>query len=61
MTKQETLVRFAWKYRDKWHTYATDYETVSLMCATANLGIIELKGGMFTLKSVDKARQFLER
>ena len=59
MKRQIFLVKFAWKYDGQWFNYPTDLDSVELMCATSNLGIIELKGGMFTLKSREKARQFL--
>jgi hypothetical protein len=59
MKRQRFLIKFALKYPDTWFNHAHDYESVSLMCATANLGIIELKGGMWILKSRDKANQWI--
>jgi hypothetical protein len=57
-TQLKTLVRFVWKNQG-WHHYATDRDTVELICAAANLGIIEIKGGQYALKSVEHARQYL--
>ena len=61
MTKgQRKLVTFAIKYAGKWHGYSTDYHTVNLVCATANLGIIKVNDyDQFTLKSKEKAERFL--
>ena len=61
ITKQQKLVKFALKYADKWHHFAKDYETVSLICATSNLGIIKVDDDMFVLKSANAARMFLNR
>ena len=58
--RQRFLVEFSLKYPAQWFNFATDRESVELMCATANLGIIELRGGMFALKSAGKARRFLD-
>ena len=62
MTKkaQTKLVNFALKYPGKWHSYTTDYHTVNLICATANLGIIKVnETDQFALKSKEKALRFL--
>jgi hypothetical protein len=61
MTKgQRKLINFALKYADKWHTYSPDYHTVSLISATANLGIIKVNShDQFALKSREKALRFL--
>ena len=59
MKRQLFLVKFARKYPDQWFNHASDYDSVSIMCATANLGIITLKGGQFCLQSKEKADQFI--
>jgi len=40
LTKQKEAVKFFLKYADKWHSYASDYETVSIICSLVNLGIL---------------------
>jgi len=43
MTKtQRKLMNFAAKYPDKWHAFAHDHETVDIVCACANCGLIVL-------------------
>lgn len=60
MKAQIKLIKFALKYAGKWHSYATDRETVGVICATVNLGIIKLNQfEQFTLKSEFHATQFL--
>ena len=57
---QKRLIMFAVKYPDTWQSYATDKQTVSVVCATANLGIIRLNEfGQFMLKSRSHAAQWL--
>ena len=57
---QQALIRFLMKYPDTWHSYADDRETVNLVCATSNLGILKVNDyGQMKLKSRDKAHQFL--
>lgn len=36
------LVTFALKYKNKWHTFAKDKETVDTVCAASNLKLITL-------------------
>jgi len=54
------LVKFAVKYTG-WQSYAKDSETVQLVCAAANLGILELSdiSRQFRLKSPTKANDFI--
>ena len=33
-------VKFFLKYADKWHSYANDYQTVSIICSLVNLQIL---------------------
>ena len=40
LTKQKKAVKFFLKYADKWHSYASDYETVNIICSLVNLGIL---------------------
>ena len=57
---QQALVRFLMKYPDTWHSYANDKKTVSLVCATSNLGILKVNNNyQMKLKSRDAAHQFL--
>jgi hypothetical protein len=39
---QRKLIHFAAKYPDKWHAFAQDYQTVDIVCACANCGLIVL-------------------
>ncbi len=56
---QIDLIKFAVKYPG-WHTLATDSDTVEVVCATQNLGIISVNDYcQFSLRSPEKARQFL--
>ena len=61
MKTQKALVTFLRKYPEAWHTFSQDYETVSDVCATANLGILTIKGDQMILKSADKADMYLNR
>lgn len=56
---QYALVKFLRKYPEKWHAFAQDRETVTDVCATANLGILAIKDNQMILKSVEKADMFL--
>ena len=57
---QQALIRFLMKHPDTWHTYADDYKTVSIVCATSNLGILKVNDtGQMKLKSREAAHQFL--
>ncbi len=62
MTKsQRKLVEFAIKHPGKWHSYYDNRETVEIVCATHNLGIIKVNEfGQFRLKSEEAARRFLQ-
>jgi hypothetical protein len=39
---QRKLIHFAVKYPDKWHAFAHDYQTVGIVCACVNCGLIVL-------------------
>ena len=54
------LVKFAEKYAT-WQSYATDRQTTELVCAAANLGIIEVSpiSRQFRLKSKKKAQEYI--
>ncbi len=57
--RQKHLIRFALRH-PAWNSFADDWETVSLVCATHNLGIIETNEySQFRLKSEFWANQFL--
>jgi len=59
-TKQTKLIKFLVKYPNEWHTYAKDKETVGVICACYNLGVLKLNQyGQMRLKSLIRARQFL--
>ena len=60
----KNLVEFAMKHLDengapKWHTYATNYETVEVVCAVSNLKLIRLNeyGQFKAIK--ENARRYL--
>lgn len=56
---QIDLIKFAVKYPG-WHTFATDSDTVGVVCATQNLGIISVNDYcQFSLRSYEKAKNFL--
>lgn len=56
---QADLIQFATDYPG-WHSFAQDRLTVEHVCASHNLGIIEVnEHSQFRLKSPEKARQFL--
>ena len=58
--KQRDLIEFALRYECNWNGFATDRETVELVSATANLGIIKVNEfGQFKLKSREAAERFL--
>ena len=60
--KQKHLVNFLIKYSNNWNSYSQDHETVSLVCACYNLGILKLNEfGQMKLKSIDRANQFLNQ
>ena len=60
MKKQIILIKFLKKYPNKWHSYATDRDTIECICATANIGILKLnEHGQMRLKSIVKANDFL--
>jgi len=61
MKTQKALVKFLRKYPEAWHSFASDRETVSDVCATANLGILTVKGDQMILKSAEKADTYLNR
>ena len=42
LKKQKQAVKFFLKYADKWHSYASDYKTVNIICGLVNLGILNL-------------------
>lgn len=57
---QKVLVKFLIKYPRKWHTFATDYKTVSVVCASANLGILKVNEfNQMILISAEKANRWL--
>ena len=56
--KLKTLVNFVWRNQG-WHKYATDRESVEILCAAVNLGIVEIRGDQYALKSAEHARQYL--
>ena len=60
MNKQRKLIHFLLKYPNEWHSYSTDKETVNLVCATSNLGILEVNEfHQMKLKSEEKALRFI--
>ena len=59
MKTQKALIKFLRKYPDKWHSFHGDRETVSDVCATANLGILTVIGDQMILKSAEKADMYL--
>ena len=60
MNKQFKLIKFLLQYPNEWHGYAADKETVSLVCATKNLGILEINEfNQMKLKSEEKALRFI--
>ena len=60
MNKQVKLIKFLVRYPDKWHTFASDKQTVSIVCASVNLGIVEINEyRQMRLKSKIKAGDFL--
>lgn len=61
MRKNQTdLVAFALRYPDKWHSFADNLRTTSIVCATQNIGIIRVNEfGQFRLACADKAQRFL--
>ena len=36
------LVTFALKYKDNWHTFACDHDTIDCICGASNLKLIQL-------------------
>ncbi len=59
--RQKEAVLGLLKSPNKWYTYATDYQTVEMICALTNLGIAETRAGKWTIKSAEAARRFLTR
>jgi len=60
MKAQYKLVRFLLKYPDEWHSFASDKETAGIVCATSNLGILEVNEfNQMKLKSEEKALTFI--
>ena len=61
MKTQKALVKFLRKYPEAWHSFSHDKQTIEDVCATANLGILTIKGDQMILKSADKADMYLNR
>ena len=60
MTAQSKLIRFLLRYPNEWHSYNTDKQTVGVVCATSNLGILEVNEfDQMKLKSEEKALIFI--
>jgi len=58
--QQIKLIKFLVKHPNDWHSFHDNKETVALVCATANLGILETnEHGQMHLLSVNRAKQFL--
>ena len=61
MTKhQKNLIKFVVKHPE-WHSYSDDKLTIETVCATVNLGIIEIdtRYNQMRLKSLIKANDLL--
>jgi hypothetical protein len=58
---QKGLVQFLLDHPTGWHTYLPTKGVVELLCATANLGIVEISGThrVFRLKCREKAERFI--
>lgn len=57
---QIKLVKFLLKYPSKWPSFANNYQTVSIVCATSNLKILQVNDyGQMRLCSVENANMFL--
>jgi hypothetical protein len=57
---QKLAVKFLIKHPEKWHTYATDSQTVEVVCSLSNLGIAKINStGQWKLKSAEHAERFL--
>ena len=58
---QIKLVKFLVTFPKEWHSFAQDKETVGVVCACHNLGILEIshKTNQMRLKSEEKALKFL--
>jgi len=63
MTKQAKLIKFLLNCPvNTWHTFAKDYQTVSLVCATSNLGILKVnQHGQMAVKCKTAANRFLNK
>ena len=60
LKRQLHLISFALKHKGEWHTFSDDKQTVELICATHNLGIIKVNEfQQFTLKSEFNANLFI--
>lgn len=56
------LISFALRNKSKWHKFNNDRETVSLICAGHNLGIIQItKNNSFKLANEEKAKRYLNQ
>lgn len=59
MNITEKTVRFAMKYKGRWHTYSQDCKTIEGICGAANLGLIQLNEfGQFKARE-ENAQRYL--
>ena len=57
---QRKLIHFLLNYPGEWHSFASDKHTVEIICATSNLGILEVNEfHQMKLKSESKALTFI--
>ncbi len=56
---QKDMVLLLKKNAGHWDFFASDQETVEVVCSLVNLGIAEVQGSQIILKSKEKADRFL--
>lgn len=56
---QRDMVLFLRKNAGHWNSFASDHDTVEVVCSLVNLGIAEIRGSQMILKSREKADHFL--
>ena len=60
LKRQIDIVKFLRRYPDTYFPYSNNRETVEILCATHNLGILTLAGDQMILRSIEKADRFIE-
>lgn len=58
--QQVTMAKFLQKYPEKWHSFASDRDTVECVYGLHNLGILKVEGDQMRLRSAEKAERWIE-